>query len=230
MKGVAAAIRSSGLRPLEVTMPRTLSLIAVCALALAVCAPGRSQDSPSLGDLARQAQKDKDKSSRPAAKVLTNDDVSSGSSGAPSALGGGLGPAAPSTGAAGSPGATPTPAESLNRLESLLTQVDSLDRATLAHNVLQDKDVNFPGRAKWEERLFAAKQSYVTQGRAMLQKARQIEASAESLKGSQDPNDPRVKELSAKLQDLVRDGVQVGAAFQAVMMEGRDLASQDAAH
>ena len=64
----------------------------------------------------------------------------------------------------------------------------------------------------------------------MLQKARQIEASAENLKGSQDPNDPRAKDLAAKLQDLVRDGVQVGAAFQAVMMEGRDLASQDTAH
>ena len=218
-------------------MPRTLSVfavcalaLAVCALALAVCAPGRGQDSPSLGDLARQAQKDKDKSSKPPAKVLTNEDLSSSSGGVTSALGSGLGPVAPSTGTAGSPGATPTPDESLNRLDSLLRQVDSLDRATLAHNVLQDKDINFPGRAKWEERLFAAKQTYVTQGRAMLQKARQIEASAESLKGSQDPNDPRAKDLAAKLQDLVRDGVQVGAAFQAVMMEGRDLASQDAAH
>jgi hypothetical protein len=215
---------------LEDTVPRTLSVFAVCALALAVCAPGRGQDSPSLGDLARQAQKDKDKSSKPPAKVLTNEDLSSSSGGVTSALGSGLGPVAPSTGTAGSPGATPTPDESLNRLDSLLRQVDSLDRATLAHNVLQDKDINFPGRAKWEERLFAAKQTYVTQGRAMLQKARQIEASAESLKGSQDPNDPRAKDLAAKLQDLVRDGVQVGAALQAVMMEGRDLASQDAAH
>jgi hypothetical protein len=213
---------------MEDTMPRTLSLVALSALALAVCAPGHGQDSPSLGDLARQAQKDK--ANKPAAKVLSNDDLSSGSGGVTSALGSGLGPVAPSAGAAGSTGAAPTPGESLNRLESLLAQVDSLDRATLAHNVLQEKDVNFPGRAKWEERLFAAKQTYVTQGRAMLQKARQIEASAESLKGSQDPNDPRAKDLAAKLQDLVRDGVQVGAAFQAVMMEGRDLASQDTAH
>jgi hypothetical protein len=208
-------------------MPRTPSLIAVCALALAVCAPGHGQDSPSLGDLARQAQKDK--ANKPAAKVLTNDDLSSGSGGVTSALGSGLGQVAPS-GAAANPGAAATPDDQLNRLESLLRQVDSLDRATLAHNVLQDKDINFPGRAKWEERLFAAKQTYVTQGRAMLQKARQIEASAENLKGSQDPNDPRAKDLAAKLQDLVRDGVQVGAAFQAVMMEGRDLASQDTAH
>jgi hypothetical protein len=212
---------------MEDSMPRTPSLIAVCALALAVCAPGHGQDSPSLGDLARQVQKDK--SSKPVAKVLTNDDLSSGSGGVTSALGSGLGPVAPS-GTAGNSSAAPTPDESLNRLESLLRQVDSLDRATLAHNVLQDKDINFPGRAKWEERLFAAKQTYVTQGRAMLQKARQIEASAENLKGSQDPNDPRAKDLAAKLQDLVRDGVQVGAAFQAVMMEGRDLASQDTAH
>ena len=46
-------------------MARNLNLIAACALALVTCAPARAQDSPatspSLGDLARQAQKDKDK-------------------------------------------------------------------------------------------------------------------------------------------------------------------------
>jgi hypothetical protein len=208
-------------------MPRSLNLIAACALALVVCAPGRGQDSPSLGDVARQAQKDK--ANKPQAKVITNDDMTSGSGGVTSALGSGLGQVAPSA-AAGNSGTAAAPDDQLNRLESLLRQVDSLDRATLAHNVLQDKDINFPGRAKWEERLFAAKQTYVTQGRAMLQKAKEIEASAESLKGVQDPNDPRAKDMAAKLQELVRDGVQIGAAFQAVMMEGRDLADQGAAH
>ena len=46
-----------------------------------------SATSPSLGDLARQAQKDKDKTKKPTAKVLTNDDLPSGSGGASSTLG-----------------------------------------------------------------------------------------------------------------------------------------------
>jgi hypothetical protein len=38
-----------------------------------------------------------------------------------------------------------------------------------------------------------------------------------------------VKELSVKLQSLIRDAVRMDSAFQAVMIEGRDLAAQPAA-
>ena len=66
-------------------MPRSLSLIAACALALVICASARPQvspaTSPSLGELARQAKKDKDKANKPAAKVITNEDMASGSGG-----------------------------------------------------------------------------------------------------------------------------------------------------
>ena len=78
-------------------MARSLILIAACALALATCASARAQDSqtptPSLGDLARQAQKDKEKekANKPAAKVLTNDDLPSGSGGGTAALAAGFG-------------------------------------------------------------------------------------------------------------------------------------------
>jgi hypothetical protein len=66
----------------------------------------------------------------------------------------------------------------------------------------------------------------------MIQKAKEIIASADSLKGvaAQDPNDPRVKEMGVKLQVLIRDAVRTDSSFQAVMMEGRDLAAQAAAH
>jgi len=206
----------------EDAMPRSLSLIGVCALALVFSLPAHGQDSPSLGDLARQAQKDKEKANKPSAKVITNDDVPSGS-------GGGLGQAA-QPGAAGNTGAPVSPAEQLHKLESVLDQLDSLDRATLAKNALQGNDTNFPGRDKWEVRLFAAKQTFVSQGRAMLERARQIQASAESLKGVQDPSDPRVKDMGARLQGFVRDAIQIGSAFDAVMMEGRDLAAQTSSH
>src|SRR5512135_2137928 len=163
----------------------------------------------------RQAQKDKhkDQASKPAAKVLTNDDL-------PSNPGGGL----------GQPGAATSPAEKLAMIETFLDRVESLDRATLVHNALQGRDADFPGRAKWEERLFAAKEAYVAQARDLIQKAKQIVASADSLKGNQDPNDPRVKEMSARLQALIRGAVRTDSAFQAVMIEGRDLAAQADAH
>ena len=58
-------------------MPRTLHLLASFALAAALGLPAQGQDSPSLGDLARQAQKDK--ANAPAAKkVFTNEDLPSG--------------------------------------------------------------------------------------------------------------------------------------------------------
>jgi hypothetical protein len=216
-------------------MARNLILIASCALALAVSASVRAQDSqspsPSLGDLARQAQKDrdKDKTNKPVAKVMTNDDLPSGSSGGAMALGAGFGQLAPQP-AGSKPGADPTPAEKLAMMEAFLNQVESMDRATLVGSILKGKDVDFPGRAKWEDRLVAARDAYVAQCRELVQKAKQIIAGAESLKGAQDPNDPRVKEMSARLQNLVRDAVQTNAALQAVVIEGRDLAAQPAAH
>jgi hypothetical protein len=96
--------------------------------------------------------------------------------------------------------------------------------------VIKGNDANFPGRAKWEDRLVAAKETYVVQFRELIQKAKQIVADSDSLKGTQDPNDPRVKEMGARLQNLIRDAVQTNAALQAVVIEGRDLAAQPAAH
>jgi hypothetical protein len=216
-------------------MARSPILIAACALALVACSSARAQDSqppsPSLGDLARQAQKDKDKdkANKTAAKVLTNDDLPSGSSGDPSALGPGLGEfSMPPAGS--KPGANPSPAQKLAMLEAFIGQVESMDRATLVGSVLKGNDADFPGRARWEDRLVAAKETYVVQFRELIQKAKQIVAGADSLKGTQDPNDPRVKEMSAKLQNLMRDAVQTSAALQAVVIEGRDLAAQPAAH
>jgi hypothetical protein len=216
-------------------MTRNSTLIASCALVQATFVSAGAQDStttpssPSLGDLARQAQKDKekDKANKAAAKVFTNEDISSNSGGVSNGLGGGLG--LPD---AGKSGEALTPAEKLARTEILLNYIESLDRTTLVHNALSGRDVDFPGRVKWEDRLVAARQVYVAQGRDMIQKAKEIIASADSLKGvsAQDPNDPRVKEMGVKLQVLIRDAVRTDSSFQAVMMEGRDLAAQAAAH
>jgi len=204
-------------------MPRSLSFIAALPIALALCAPGHAQNSPSLGDLARQAQKDKSKA--PVKKVFTNDDLSTGSSSGAGLASPGVGaiaaPAAP-----GKPAAAPSAEQAVAQLEGLINQIDALDRATLVRNALQGVDSDFPGRSKWEQRLFAAKQIYVARGHELLQDAKQIQAAAESLRGVQDPSDPRMKDLANRLQALVRDGTRSDAAFQAVILEGRDLAGQ----
>ena len=110
-----------------------------------------------------------------------------------------------------------------------MDHLDSLDRASLAADVLQGNHANFPGRAQWEDKRFAAKQGFVSQLRGLIHEAGQIEASARTLKGVQDPNDPRVKALNSRLQQMMAATIQDTAAFQAVAEEGKDLAAQ-AAH
>jgi hypothetical protein len=208
-------------------MSRTVRLFPICALALVFCLPGHTQDSPSLGDLARQAQKDK--GNVPAAKVITNDDLAPGSGSDASGFGAGLGQII-QPGAPGKPGTAPSPADQLARLESVFDKLDSIDRATLAKNVLEGANVDFPGRSKWEEKLFAAKQVFVVEGRDLIKRAEQINASAKSIQDVHDPNDPRVKTLSNQLQRLMEDGVRIGGTFQGVIEEGKDLASQSTSH
>ena len=208
-------------------MVRTLRFVAACLFVLVFCMTGHTQDSPSLGDLARQAQKNK--TNAPVKKVFTNDDLPSGSSSGNGLTSSGLGTiGAPAP--AGKPSEPPTPEQAMGQMEALINQIDSLDRAALVKGALQGVESNFPGRSRWETRLFSAKQTYVAQGRDLIQKIKQLEASVGTLKGVQDPNDPRVKDLSTRLQSLIQDGTRADAAFQAVILEGRDLAAQASAH
>jgi hypothetical protein len=218
-------------------MSRTSYLVAACALALVCSAPGRSQDgqnTPSLGDLARQAQKNKDKTGKPVAKVITNDDMPSTSAGSSSLLAPAPAPTTPSAAAgksdaAAKPDAIPTPKESFDQLQSTLDKLDSVDRPTLLKDILGNAP-NFPGRAEYEEKLVAAKQTYISKCREVLMEARQLEDSAKGMTDIQDPNDPRVKRLAMKLEQLFQASQQNNADFQAVIAEGKDLAAQNTAH
>jgi hypothetical protein len=204
-------------------MLRNFSFLAATALALVFCLPVHSQDSPSLGDLARQMQKEKH--TTPATKTITNDDLPSATGLASS----GFGEVGDSR-APGKPGTSATPSEELARMELMLNKIDSLDRAALAKAVLEGADSDFPGRSKWEQKMYAAKLVYVSQGRDLIQKMKQLTGSAQSLQGSKNSDDARVKDLTNRLKEIVRDGVRADATFQAVILEGRDLASQSSPH
>ena len=200
-------------------MLRNLGFLAASVLVLVFCLPGRGQDSPSLGDLARQLQKEK--GNTPTAKTITNEDIPSASALSSPGVG-----EVGNSRAPGKPSTSANPSEELARMESTLNKIDSLDRAALAKAVLEGVDSNFPGRSQWEQKMYAAKLVYVAQGRDLMQKAKQLQASAQSLQGSRNPDDPRAKDLINKLKELVRDGVRADAAFQAMILEGRDLAAQ----
>ena len=130
-------------------MFRNLSLIAAGALALLVCLPVRGQDSPLLGDLARQAQKNK--TTKPATKVFTNDDMPSGSGGSLPAVDAGSAKVAATTAPASTPDKAASPTAGFEKLQALLDQIASMDRATVANFVLGGDDANFRGRAAWEK-------------------------------------------------------------------------------
>jgi hypothetical protein len=201
--------------------PRSIILATLIAILLA---PGRCQNSQSLGDLARQLRSQK--STAHPKTVITNDNLPSASAADI------LGLEKPVDLASSTKPATDSsPLASLSHWESIVKQIDSMDRATLLKLALHGANPDFPGYGNWEARLFTAKQTYLSQGLDLIQRARQLLAAAETLKSAHaNADDPRVKELGESLKGIVRESVRADAAFQAVVLEGRDLAHQAPAH
>ena len=209
---------------------RKKSFLAAVIWVLIPSTPACAQDQPqpSLGDVARQARKDKEKNKAQAKTVITDDTLpsSKGLGGlAASDLGSSQG-----SGDAGS--AMARALDRVNEAEANLKKLDALDRATLAKAVLLDNDVDFPNRRNWEDRLFAAKEHYVSHGRELIGELKQIVADARAQQappggqGKMSPDDPRAKEMIRKVQEIVQDAVRTESAYQAVVVEGWDLAKQ----
>jgi hypothetical protein len=186
-----------------------------------------AQDQPSLGDVARQARKDKEKNNAPSKKVITDDSLPS-SKGLSGAALGDLSSAQSSDGGS----ATARALAKLEQAEAALDKLAPLDRATLAKAALLDNDVDFPNRRNWEDKLFSAKEVYVLHGRELFQEMKQILAEVQSLRPSQggtgklSPDDPRAQQMMRRIQELVQDAVRTDRAYQAVVVEGWDLAKQ----
>jgi hypothetical protein len=186
-----------------------------------------AQDQPSLGDVARQARKDKEKNNAPSKKVITDDSLPS-SKGLSGAALGDLSSAQSSDGGS----ATARALAKLEQAEAALDKLAPLDRATLAKAALLDNDVDFPNRRNWEDKLFSAKEVYVSHGRELFQEMKQILAEVQSLRPSQggtgklSPDDPRAQQMMRRIQELVQDAVRTDRAYQAVVVEGWDLAKQ----
>ncbi len=206
-------------------MLRKMSFFVVLTWVLITSLPVYAQDQPSLGDVARQARKDKEKNTAQPKTVITEDSMPS------SKAFGGLGDLGSSQGA-GDGSAMAKGLAALDHAEAELDKLDPMDRATLAKAALLDNDVDFPNRRSWEDKLYAAKEQYVSHGRELFRQMRQAMADAQSLESSQSghgklsPDDPRAKELLRRLQEIIQDAVRTESDYQAVVMEGWDRAKQ----
>jgi len=185
------------------------------------------QPTQSLADVARQTRKakeEKEKASGPP-KMVVNDDTLVSSSRGSMAFGEPVDSKGPSSDRFAN-------AEKQFQLaEQILDRLDPMDKTTLVHYALMSQDVDFPGRNNWEDKLYAAKQYYVSHCRGLLREARELVANAQALKASgAGENDPRVQDLFHRALQIMHDGSSTDADFQAVVLQGQDMAKQASSH
>ncbi len=206
-------------------MLRKMSFLLAATWVLVPSVPSYAQDQPSLGDVARQVRKDREKNATQPKTVITDDSMPSSK-----ALGG-LGDLGGSQGA-GDGSSMARGLAALDHAEAALNKLDPMDRTTLAKAALLDNDVDFPDRRGWEDKLYSAKEQYVSHGRELFREMRKILADAQSLQSSNggqgklSPDDPRAKELLRRIQEILQDAVRTESAYQAVVVEGWDRAKQ----
>jgi len=207
----------------------------VALLAVVPFTPLRAQEQDSqqsLGDIARQSRKAKEdqaktKSAASAKVVITEDTFPSrhtiGSS--------------PNTTALDKPNSSAADKfvgarADFDDAERTLDQLEPLDRVELAKLALQGSSADFPGRHTWEDKLFTAKQGYVSHGRVLVREARQLLDEAQSLaaNGKTPESKSKMQDLSLRLRQVMQDSLQTEANFQAILLEGQKLANQSASH
>ena len=211
-------------------MLRPMSFLAALLWLIIPSTPCRAQDQtqdqaqpqPSLADVARQARKDKEKNAANSKTVITDDTLPSSK---------GLGGLAGDLGGSQDRVDSSAMAKALAKVEEAeagLKQLQTLDRATLAKAVLLDNDADFPNRRAWEDKLFAAKEHYVSHQGELIAELKQIVAQVQSRQGSGklDPNDPSSQQMKNRLLDIVQDALRTEQEYRGVVMEGWDLAKQ----
>jgi hypothetical protein len=219
------------------------ALIAAGAVLLAApCGFAQTQDAqPSVADAARAAaaaKKDKEKSAA-AKTVITEDSLGSGavtSKAAGASAAAGTTSASGSNAAAGDAGGGTANAASLDaawaRLqatEATLDRFEPLGKSEVATTVLNGNSADFPGRAEWEEKMYAEKTAYVARSRQLIQAMKEaLLMMAQMNSGDQklSSHDPKVTSLARKTTQLMQLAQQTEAEFQGVVNEGRALASQ----
>ena len=184
--------------------------------------PVQPQPQPSLADVARQARKDKEKNASKPKTVITDENMPS--SQGLTGIGGDLGS---SQGGVNSDAMAKALAK-VEEAEAGLKKLESLNRSTLAKAILLDNDVDFPNRRAWEDKLYAAKEHYVSHEGGLIVELKQIVAQVQTMQGQGkiDPKDPRAQQMKTRLVEIIQDAVRTEQDYRAVVMEGWDLAKQ----
>ncbi len=201
------------------------------------CAFAQAQDAqPSVADAARAAAAAKKEKSSATKTVITDDSLGSGASMTSKAAGDGS--AAVSTAGAASAsdaGGGPNSASldeawaRLQATEASLDKLEPLGKSEVATTVLGGNTTDFPGRAEWEEKMYAAKTTYCARSRqliAAMKEALLRMAQMSSGDHKLSSRDPQVTSLARKTGQLMQLAQKTEAEFQGVISEGRQLAAQ----
>jgi hypothetical protein len=202
--------------------------------AFAQDAPAAQQDQPSVADAARAAaaaKKDKAAASSSAntssKTVITEDSIGSG--------------VVTSSKPGSSANAAAAPADPADKFKSLdeawgrlqmtqsaLDQLEPLNKSELVNLVLQGNTTDFPNRAQWEDKLFAAKTNYIQRSRQLVASTQQMLADIADLQkqGQLQASDPRVQALAKKGKQLTQLATRTESDFQSVVNEGKNAVLQ----
>ena len=210
------------------------------SIATAPCGSAQTQDGqPSVADAARAAaaaKKDKDKAAA-AKTVITEDSLGSGAAVAPKTGASAAGGTTSGSNATGNSGGGAMNSASLDEAwgrlqatEATLNQFEPLGKAEVGATVLGGFVGDFPGRAQWEEKMYAEKTSYVARSRqliaAMKEALLRMAAMSSGDQKVTSSNDPKVVSLTRKTGQLMQLAQKTEAEFQSMIKEGQSLAAQ----
>jgi hypothetical protein len=209
---------------------RLVILVALESMAITgVQVQAQEQQQPqSLAEVARQTRKAKEEREKNsgAPKVVVTDDTLGSSK-----TGGALNFVNPTNGTVPTSEALTKAAGMLDRADRLLNLLAPMDKTTLARFALEGRDVDFPERSDWENKLYAAKQYYVSHGRDLVRETREFVANIQELKASgAREGDPRLQDLGHRALQLMQDGSRTDADFETVVLQGQDMAKQASNH
>jgi len=207
---------------------RSIIMFVTAGLLFALPLFAQDPQQQSLGDIARQARRakeDRDKTAATPTKVFTDDNFHSSAAGKADLAQLASTTVAPSERMAAA-------RRAIARGEQLLDSLEPMNRTTLAETALQGQNNDFPGRRAWEEKLFAAKEHYVSHGRDLFRETKVLLNNMESLtsSGKVAASDPRMTEISHRALQLMQDANKTDADFQAIILEGQDLAKRSTNH
>jgi hypothetical protein len=226
------------MRRMDLSKFGVVALAAIVAggavLASPALAQDAQQDQPSVADAARAAaaaKKDKAAASSSAntssKTVITEDSIGSGvvTSSKPGS-------------SANAAAAAADPADKFKSLDeawgrlqmtqSALDQLEPLNKSELVNLVLQGNTTDFPNRAQWEDKLFAAKTNYIQRSRQLVASTQQMLADIADLQkqGQLQASDPRVQALAKKGKQLTQLATRTESDFQSVVNEGKNAVLQ----